>query len=194
MAVTKHILYLHGFLSSPQSLKAQQTLDYITRHHPDIELIIPQLPNCPDEVKKTLDKILNRYQGSLIGFIGSSLGGYLSTWCASKTQLPAVLVNPAAYPYILLRDYMGWHTHPYTDEKFEVTDTFNQGLVELDIPKPGELPLWLLLQTGDETLDYKEAETKFEGCKMTIEQGGDHAFQNYQNHLPQIIEYLLRSH
>jgi len=35
---------------------------------------------------------------------------------------------------------------------------------------------WVLLQTGDETLDYRQALQKYQGAKLTVEEGGDHSF------------------
>jgi predicted esterase YcpF (UPF0227 family) len=41
------LIYLHGFLSSPQSHKAQLTADYLRRHHPAIAFRVPTLPEEP---------------------------------------------------------------------------------------------------------------------------------------------------
>ncbi|MCP3862167.1 MAG: esterase YqiA, partial [Aestuariibacter sp.] len=35
------VLYLHGFLSSPLSVKAQQTRRYLSEQYPDIEFVCP---------------------------------------------------------------------------------------------------------------------------------------------------------
>ncbi len=186
----KDIIYLHGFKSSPQSLKAKQTKAYIEAHHPEIEIIMPQLPNHPEEVAALLRQLIDHYKDNLLGFIGSSLGGYFSVWCAQQTGLPAVLINPAAYPYILLEDYQGKHEHPYTKTEFEVTPCFNQHLRDFDVSNVDDLELWLLLQTEDETLNYQNAVDKYKGSKMTIEEGGNHSFENFERFLPEIIEYL----
>jgi predicted esterase YcpF (UPF0227 family) len=49
---------------------------------------------------------------------------------------------------------------------------------------------WVLLQTKDEVLDYRQAESKYQKCNLTIEQGGNHSFQDYEQHLPAIIKFL----
>ncbi|MEI8649578.1 YqiA/YcfP family alpha/beta fold hydrolase [Paraglaciecola sp. Hal342] len=50
---------------------------------------------------------------------------------------------------------------------------------------------WVLLQTADETLDYRQAEKKYMGAKLTIEEGGDHSFQGYERFLKDIFQFLL---
>jgi len=187
------IIYLHGFLSSPQSVKAQQTLDFARRHYPQLEFVVPQLPPYPLSTIELLDELVTRYQGYRLGFIGSSLGGYLSTYLLEKYQGRAVLINPAVQPYKLLADYLGHHVNPYTHEEFTLEGIHTEQLAGIDTPVL-EHPenYWVLLQTGDETLDYRLAEQKYQGAKLTIEQGGDHSFQDYQRFLADIFRFLLQ--
>lgn len=190
MKSNKTLLYLHGFLSSPQSLKAQLTIAYFKQHHPDIEVICPQLANTPAQIKQQLSDIAAQYNTRLIGVIGSSLGGYLATYCAHLLNIPAVLINPAVYPYLLLANYLGEHTHPYTHEIFQVTDEYNQLLKSFEVANVTNLSIKAYIQTGDETLDYRQACQKFNANQVCIIEGGDHAFQNYQHYLPEIADFL----
>ncbi|WP_026052631.1 YqiA/YcfP family alpha/beta fold hydrolase [Gayadomonas joobiniege] len=187
---TKKIIYLHGFLSSPQSMKAELTKQWFYTHYPDIKLIIPQLANEPNAIRAQLEALLHKHKNQLIGFIGSSLGGFLAAWCARQNNLPAVLINPAAYPWRLLNEYLGQHTNPYTKQTFFVTEDYNQSLKQFDC-LPNLQTLMVLLQTGDQTLDYREAEQKYQGCSMQVIPDGDHAFINYQDYLPKISQFLL---
>jgi predicted esterase YcpF (UPF0227 family) len=50
---------------------------------------------------------------------------------------------------------------------------------------------WLLLQRGDEVLDYREAVAFYAGCRQTVEAGGDHQFQGFERHLPGVAAFLL---
>ncbi len=190
----KTIIYLHGFLSSPQSLKAQQSIDYFAKLYPDIEVVAPQLANEPASVSRQLQQLLAQYSDTLIGFIGSSLGGYFATYCAQQSARPAVLINPAVYPYRLLSDYLGSHQHPYTGEQFVVSDEFNQALKSFEVENVTNLSIKAYVQTADETLDYRQACEKFESQQVTVIEGGDHAFQGYQNYLPEIAEFLLSNY
>lgn len=186
------LIYLHGFLSSPASVKAQATQAYWQAHHPDITFVCPQLPYYPEEAKRFLDELLQTYADARLGFVGSSLGGFLSTYLMEQCQAKAVLINPAAKPHEVLSDYLGEHQHPYTNEKFTLTAEHMQQFLSMysKVPTTPE-NYWVLLQTDDETLDYREAETKYRGAKFTIEQGGDHAFQGYERFLPDIFRFLF---
>ncbi|MEI4850464.1 YqiA/YcfP family alpha/beta fold hydrolase, partial [Klebsiella pneumoniae] len=88
--------------------------------------------------------------------------------------LPAVLINPAAYPYDLMNDYLGTQTNLYTGEAFEVTREDVERLRDLDPGDPSHPErLRVMLQTGDETLAYREAERRFAHVHLMVEEGGD---------------------
>ncbi|MCF2949076.1 esterase YqiA [Paraglaciecola aquimarina] len=187
------VIYLHGFLSSPQSFKAQQTKAFVNRHYPKLTLEVPKLANYPLQAAQTIENIIAQHPNKKLRFVGSSLGGYLSTYMREKYGGKAVLVNPAVKPYDLLVDYLGEHTSPYTDEAFLLEHKHITELISLDSPRVTNLlNYWVLLQTADETLDYRQAEQKYHGCKMTIEPGGDHSFQHFERFLPDIFRFLLQ--
>jgi hypothetical protein len=189
----KVVIYLHGFLSSPQSHKAQQTLDFAKQYYPDLSLEIPALANYPVQAQEVIEEVVKRHAGKQCCFIGSSLGGYLSTYMVQKLGGKAVLINPAVKPYELLADYLGEQVNPYSQQSFKLTKTHIDELIALDVPLVSHCErFWVLLQTADETLDYRQAEHKYQGAKMTIEQGGDHSFQDFERFLPDIFRFLLQ--
>lgn len=190
--MNKVLIYLHGFLSSPQSVKAQATKHYWTKAHPEIPMVCPQLPYYPKQAQELLDELGRKYQGQQLGFIGSSLGGFLSTYMVNKYGGKAVLINPAVEPHRVLAKYLGDHVHPYTEEAFTLEPKHMNELqvMNSDVPEtPGAF--WVLLQTEDETLDYRDAERKYQSARLTIEEGGDHAFQGYERFLPDISQFLF---
>lgn len=187
------VIYLHGFLSSPQSTKAQLTLKYVRTNYPELAFEMPQLANYPLEAIKTIEACIAKHKGKKLRFIGSSLGGFLATSLLEKHSGKAVLINPAVRPFELLKDYMGQHTNPDTGQHFLLKPKHITELRRLDTPN---LALgsryWVLLQTADETLDYRQAAAKYHQHKVSIEQGGDHSFQNFQRFLPDIFRFLLQ--
>lgn len=188
----QHLVYLHGFLSSPQSEKAQQTLAFVKKHFPCLNVHIPQLPGDINVSVNKIDSLLNTLPKGQFGFIGSSMGGFLSTYCAETYGGKAVLVNPAVEPFNLLKAYIGNHVNPYTQEKFVIHAGHINTLRHINfnhVSNPKQY--FTLLQTGDETLDYHLAAQKYANGKLLIEKGGDHSFVDYHNHLPEIFNFLL---
>lgn len=187
------VIYLHGFLSSPQSHKATQTLKYVRANYPNLTIEIPQLANYPNEAVKNIELCIAKHKDKKLRFIGSSLGGFLSTYMVEKYSGKAVLINPAVRPFELLGDFLGEHINPYTGQPFLLENNHIEELRQLDTPTlDPKSDYWVLLQTADETLDYRQAETKYQDYKVTIEQGGDHSFQDFPRFLPDIFRFLLQ--
>ena len=186
------LLYIHGFNSSPLSHKANVMKEYCQQHRPDIKVVVPQLPCFPQKAAECLLNIIEQHKDDYqIGLIGSSLGGYLSMWLNRQFGFKAVLVNPAVKPYELLADYLGEQENPYTHQRYVLESVHIDELKALDTPIIKQAKdFWLLQQTEDEVLDYRQAVEKFSGAKQTVEEGGDHSFVNFERYPQQIIEFL----
>ncbi|TOE72835.1 esterase YqiA [Vibrio parahaemolyticus] len=186
------LLYIHGFNSSPLSMKANLMREYCAQHRPDIKVIVPQLPYFPEQAAQLLLDIVEQYKDDYnIGLVGSSLGGYMSTWLNAKYGFKAVVVNPAVKPYELLVDYLGEQTNPYTHETYTLEACHIDELKALDVQSiASPNSFWLLQQTEDEVLDYRQAVDKFAKAKQTVEQGGDHSFVGFERYPAKIIEFL----
>lgn len=197
----KYIIYLHGFNSSPQSEKAQLTKDYFQVHYDQIiSVMVPALPPAPLEAIAYIHHLIERNgRDNLLGFIGSSLGGfyslYLQRFYASSSATPkAVLINPAVRPYDLLQDYLGENQNLYTGEKYMIEPEHMDDLSSL-IVQPVSQPklIFLLTQTADEVLDYQDAISYLAGGSMWIQFGGSHAFDHYLSVLPSIRGFFERA-
>ncbi len=185
-------LYLHGFLSSPQSAKAEETRIWFEQHEPQSRLLIPTLPFEFTDAIAMARQQLRQLQQSFdkVMVIGSSLGGFYATRLAQDFDVPAVLINPAVRPHELFRNYLGPVTHYHTGVEYQLTERHLNDVAAIAVQRvrhPDKL--LVLLQTGDETLDYRHAAELYQDCQLDIAEGGDHAYQGYREQLPRMIEF-----
>ena len=195
--MTKNILYIHGFNSSPLSLKAEQTRVYLHDNHPNVNFYCPQLATTPKEAIAQLEQLINsKKEHNHWCLIGSSLGGYFASYLSENYNIPAVLVNPAVKPYELLHDYIGEHVNPYTQEIFQVTLDHIEQLKRIEQVAPSidskqKNNFLVMVQTDDEVLNYQQAVDKYHHCQLIVEQGGDHSFINFDKKLTKVFDFLL---
>jgi len=188
------LIYIHGFNSSPESYKASLLRSYADKiSMPDI-LEVPALSFDPVVAMDQLLKIVNAYkthQGLRpLCFIGSSLGGYYATWLAEKFDSRVVLVNPVVDPFELFDDYLGYNKNIYTGEEYLLTmdhiDQLKKYNVEV-ITNPDRY--LLMLQTGDDVLDYNLALEKYAAVPSIVEEGGGHEFSEFDRHLETVLAF-----
>ena len=186
--MSKKILYLHGFASSPASWKVQLLASALAQRGLGERLHCPALSPVPVEAIAQAEAIINQ-QGRELTLIGSSLGGFYATWLAEKHDLPAVLINPAVIAPISLHKYLGPQHNLHTGAYFEFTEAHIAQLRQLEVPAVNPAHYWLLVETGDEVLDYRVAVERYAGCRQSVLEGGDHSFTRFPEMLPQLLEY-----
>lgn len=192
----KNILYIHGFNSSPLSIKAEHTRKYFLNHFPEVNFYCPQLISNPKGAINQLENIIRASEPEDLWYLmGSSLGGYFASYLSEKYNLPSVLINPAIRPFELLVDYLGEQVNPYTEEVYQVTKAH---MVELTLIEPKQPSFdqeqknnyLVMVQTGDEVLNYKQAFEKYQYCRLIVEDGGDHSFVHFEQYLPTIADFF----
>ena len=185
------ILYLHGFNSSPESHKATVLREYMNLSGLADRIDIPEIPPVPAEAIELLQQHAETIlKDTGLSLAGSSLGGFYATWLAEKYNCPAVLINPAVKPHELLEKYLGENTNYHTADSWVLDKTHLDQFRELYIDKLSHPQRYLLmLQTGDDTLDYREAVARYADCRAIIEQGGSHEFSGFERHLDKILEF-----
>ena len=148
------------------------------------------IPPYPAQAAEFLSDFLAPFAAQRLCLIGSSLGGYYALWLAERLGCAAVLVNPAIRPYELLQQYYGDNLNPYSGETFTLTPQHMRELQALEVPLLSRLQrYWLLTQTGDEVLDYRQGVAKLQGARQTVIEGGDHSFRDFNAYLSQIVEF-----
>ena len=192
MSAAATVLYLHGFLSSPQSKKAQQTLRYCVRRGMGENVLIPQMRFGPAQTMAELRALVESQDRRRLVLIGSSLGGFYATYLAEEYGFPAVLINPAVRPFELWQEHLGRHRNYYTDEIHTVTKKHIEELKKLDrsqLQYPRNY--MVLLQSGDEVLDYTQAREKFESSRCIVRENGSQSYEDFADELPAIFDFLL---
>lgn len=184
------LLYIHGFNSSERSHKATVLVDAATALGRANAVISPRLSWQPAQAIKQLEAIIEAKQNEGITLIGSSLGGFYAAYLAEKYRLKAILVNPAVQAPILLKEYLGPQTNPYTQEKYELTEAHMRELEQLVVTEPTAELYWLMVQEGDEVLDYQEALNVFsKTARLTHEAKGDHSFTEFERFSLEILRF-----
>lgn len=188
------IIYLHGFRSAPASIKAQALRARMEARGLGDAFWCAQLPTSPSAaislIESEIARALKSDPSRKPVVAGSSLGGYYATWLAEKHGLKAVLVNPSVIAAISLAPYLGPQTNLYSGEQFELTTTHLDELRALEVPTiTNPERYWLLVETGDEVLDYRDAVKKYAGARQTVLEGGDHSFSRWNDYLDEVIAF-----
>lgn len=189
---TTHLLYLHGFRSSPQSTKASTLAHYVQTRHPGVTWYCPQLPPSPQAAMALVMAQVQDWPSAQMAVVGSSLGGYYASWVAHHKQCKAVLLNPAVWPDHSLEQYIGQQTQWHDPgEAFYFQRAYIQELRELalhDAPAPAaQLGIFA---KGDEVLDWRQMVARYPEAEQVIVEGGDHALSDFDSHLSRILDFL----
>jgi predicted esterase YcpF (UPF0227 family) len=193
---TTHLLYLHGFRSSPQSTKARQVATRVQAQHPGVVWWCPQLPPSPRGAMDLVMQGIADWPRNAMAVVGSSLGGFYAAWVAEQTGCKAVLLNPAVNPARDLASYIGeqtgWHDPA---DRFFFKPAFIGELQALNA-RPLSQPqrTFAVIAKGDEVLDWREMTARCAGARLKLLEGGDHALSDFDAHMDEVLAFLDLAH
>lgn len=189
---TTHLLYLHGFRSSPQSTKARQVAARVARDHPSVTWWCPQLPASPRAAMDLVLQGVAQWPRAAMAVVGSSLGGFYATCVAQATGCRAVVLNPAVHPARDLARHIGEHTAWHDPaQRFDFRAAYVDELRQLE-PGPLRDPSKVLavIAKGDEVLDWREMVARYPGAHLRLLEGSDHALSDFDDHIAEVLDFL----
>ncbi len=185
------LIYIHGFNSSPQSHKAVVTVEYFQSMGIGHLIVVPELSHEPALAIKELQALIEIPRDKPVVLLGSSLGGFYATWLAERYNLKAALINPAVRPYLRWDQHLGLNHNFYSGKSYQITRDHIEQLRQLETESIVHPENFLLLvQTGDEVLDYHLAVEKYKASPSIIQEGGNHSFANFEEVLPGICNFF----
>ena len=187
-----HLLYFHGFRSSPRSFKAQRMETEVRKRHPRVHWWCPQLPPSPQEAMRMVAHTIAGWPRERMAVVGSSLGGFYATWVAEQAGCRAVLLNPAVNPARDLARHIGeqtaWHD---PDQHFYFAPEYVDELRALECgPVAHPERYFAVIAKGDEVLDWREMAGRYPGARIKLLEGGDHALSDFDAHLEEVLAFL----
>lgn len=182
------ILYLHGFRSSPASWKARLLGERMAALGLAGRYRCPALSPVPETALAQAEAEIVAADGP-ITLVGSSLGGHYAAALAEKHGLRAVLINPAIVDRLDLSLFLGEQDNFHTGERFVFTRAHAEQLLGQVVTRPTPERYLLMLETGDEVLDWRHAAERYAGSRSIVLEGGDHSFTRFADHIPEILEF-----
>lgn len=207
-ATISHLVYLHGFRSSPHSFKAQFIAQWLGAHRPDVVWFCPQLPASPHAAADLLLNTVHAWPKRSMAVVGSSLGGFYATWLGALMQCRTVLLNPAVHPARDLVSFIGtqtaWH-NPHELVSFEPYNidelmTLYVGQAKEDLQDSADLQdatalddpsnILNMVAKGDEVLSWQEMVARYPSATLHLIEGSDHGLSDFEQHFPALKNYL----
>jgi predicted esterase YcpF (UPF0227 family) len=188
-------VYLHGFNSSPQTVKGRKlaaaaaALDEPPRVH------VPALHHRPAMAMRDVcawvdANVADRAALASLTFVGSSLGGFYATWLAEHYGTRAIVINPSVRPTASLAAHLGPQRNLHTGEAWELTPEHFAELEALSVPILTRRDRYfLLMRSGDELLDWREAVARYAGAWQYVLGGGNHGWEDIDDEIPSVLRF-----
>ncbi len=185
------IVYLHGFNSGGTSGKAT----WLREHLPDHTVLSPTYPThdperAPAFLREYFPRVRREHPADKkLLLVGSSLGGFWARHLAAELNAGMVLINPGIHPDVDLLDVVGPNVNEATGERYVLAEAQVRAFARVKHPHcDPKIPTLLLLDEGDDLLDYRVAQAYYRGCaKIFVYPGGSHRFDHMADALPEIL-------
>ncbi len=158
VVLSRMIVYLHGFRSSPRSTKARRLEARLHERGLGARYRCPQLPVSPRDAARVIEDVVASNGDEPLAVVGSSLGGYYATWIGERVDCRVVLINPATRPDRDLAAHLG--AQPRLSRRRHgrgpprTSRRARSRCARTAITRPDRY--WLIAATGDELLDWRE--------------------------------------
>ena len=189
------LVYLHGFNSSPQTVKGRKLAAAAAALDDPPRVHVPALHDRPAlamrDVRAWVDaNVADRAALTSLTFVGSSLGGFYATWLAEHYGARAVVINPSVRPASSLAAYLGPQRNLHTGEAWELTPAHFAELEALAIPSLTRMDRYfLLMRSGDELIDWREAVARYAGAWQYVAGGGNHGWEDIDDEIPSVLRF-----
>jgi len=196
---TTHVLYLHGFRSSPHSTKARLVGQRVQTQHPQVHWWCPALPASPKAAMAQIQAEVADWPRETSVVIGSSLGGFYARVLAEQAGWRSVLLNPAVHPDRDLQRHIGEHPawHYPRERVFFQAEFIDELKAMADLLPPpthtkGDQRLrhWAIVAQGDEVLDWQEMVGFCAHATVRLLPGSDHALSDFEDHIDDLFAFL----
>ena len=186
------IIYIHGFGSHGYGSKAKIFREYFDSIKENF--IAPSLSYVPELAIQTLEELIKSYHDDVY-LVGSSLGGFYATYLSKMPEVKkVVLTNPATKPMETLKRAFGDAPNFYDGSSYDWKPEHLEMLEQYKTDSLEFKKFFVLLQKGDELLDYRDAKEKYKGTEVIIEEGGSHSFENIERYLEDIRRFFAVEH
>ncbi len=190
MTSAPYLLYLHGFRSSPASMKARVVHAALQQRGLLDRLICPQLPASPKAAMALALELAGHHAPDNLAIVGSSLGGFYACALAERLGVRAVVINPSVDPTRNLEHHIGVTTNWHSDEPFEFRAEYIDELKALRVETITQPERYFLLAaTGDEVLDYRDMVAHYAGARQHVIDGSDHAVSEFPQYVDDVLAF-----
>ncbi|MEO8345295.1 MAG: YqiA/YcfP family alpha/beta fold hydrolase [Betaproteobacteria bacterium] len=186
------LIYLHGFNSSPQTVKGRKIVAAAAALGIPPRVYVPTLHHRPAVAMRDVCAWVdaNCMDHAALSFVGSSLGGYYANWLAEKYGARAIVINPAVRPAITLLAHAGQQRNLHTGENWELTPDHFSELEALSVVRLTRMERYfLLMRSGDELLDWRAAVSRYAGAWQCVVGGGNHGWEDIDGEIPSMLRF-----